>query len=211
MPTATGMATATGTYTLEGQLLEVCSCGTLCPCWVGEDPDGGTCDTIIAWHVERGHIKGIDVAGLTLVTIAQIPGNILQGNWRAVLYLDGNGTQEQRDAMLEFFSGKLGGAVADLAALIGEILDVRVAPIEYNLQEGRGHIAINGVLASEMEPFKGPDGQVTTLNNSVFTTIPGAPAYVAKASVNRVDLPEFNMRWELTGRNAIQGMFRFEG
>ena len=205
------MATATGTYTVEGQLLEVCSCGTLCPCWVGEDPDGGTCDTIIAWHVEQGHIKGIDVSGLTLVTIAHIPGNILQGNWRAVLYLDGNGTQEQRDAMLELFTGKLGGAVADLAALIGEVLDVRVAPIEYNLQEGRGHIAINGVLASEMEPFKGPNGQTTTLNNSVFTTIPGAPAYVAKAAVNRVDLPEFDMKWEFTGRNAIQGVFRFEG
>jgi hypothetical protein len=205
------MATATGTYTVEGQLLEVCSCGTLCPCWVGEDPDGGTCDTIISWHVERGQIKGIDVSGLTLVTIAHIPENILQGNWRAVLYLDGNGTQEQRDAMLELFTGKLGGAVADLAALIGEVLDVRVAPIEYNLQEGRGHIAINGVLASEMEPFKGPDGQATTLNNSVFTTIPGAPAYVAKAAVNRVDLPEFNMKWEFTGRNAIQGVFRFEG
>ena len=205
------MATATGTYTVEGQLLEVCSCGTLCPCWVGEDPDGGTCDTIVSWHVERGQIKGIDVSGLTLVTIAHIPGNILQGNWRAVLYLDGNGTQEQRDAMLELFTGKLGGAVADLAALIGEVLDVRVAPIKYDLQEGRGHLAINGVLASEMEPFKGPDGQATTLNNSVFTTIPGAPAYVAKAAVNRVDLPEFNMKWEFTGRNAIQGVFRFEG
>src|SRR5262245_59537515 len=31
-------------YTLEGQLLEVCTCNILCPCWVGEDPDGGTCD-----------------------------------------------------------------------------------------------------------------------------------------------------------------------
>jgi hypothetical protein len=205
------MATATGTYTVEGQLLEVCSCGTLCPCWVGEDPDGGTCDTIVAWHVERGQIKGTDVSGLTLVTIAHIPGNILEGNWRAVLYVDGKGTPEQRDAMLELFTGKLGGAVADLAALIGEVLDVRVAPIEYALQEGRGHIAINGVLASEMEPFTGPDGLATTLNNSVFTTIPGAPAYVAKASVNRVNLPEFDMKWEFTGRNAIQGQFRFEG
>jgi hypothetical protein len=205
------MATATGTYSVEGQLLEVCSCGTLCPCWVGEDPDGGTCDTIIAWHVERGQIKGIDVSGLTIVNIAHIPGNILAGNWRAVLYLDGKGTQEQRDAMLELFSGKLGGAIADLAALVGEVLDVRVAPIEYDLREGRGHIAINGVLASEMEPFEGPDGHVTTLNNSAFTTIPGAPAYVAKASVNRVNLPEFNMQWEFTGRNAIQGTFRFKG
>ena len=34
-------------YQLQGRLLEVCSCNTLCPCWVGDDPDGGTCDTAV--------------------------------------------------------------------------------------------------------------------------------------------------------------------
>ena len=205
------MATATGTYTVEGQLLEVCSCGTLCPCWVGEDPDGGTCDSFVAWHVEKGQIKGIDVSGLTLVNIVHIPGNVLAGNWRAVTYLDAKGTQEQRDAMFDLFSGKLGGAIADLAALIGEVLEVRVAPIEYSLLEGQGHITIDGVLCGEMEPFRGPDGQPTKLVDSIFSTIPGSPAYVAKASVNQVNIPEHDLKWEYTGRNAIQGTFRFEG
>ncbi len=31
-------------YDLEGTLLEACSCGMLCPCWVGADPDGGECN-----------------------------------------------------------------------------------------------------------------------------------------------------------------------
>ena len=31
-------------YHLEGRLLEVCDCRVLCPCWIGEDPDNGTCD-----------------------------------------------------------------------------------------------------------------------------------------------------------------------
>ena len=31
-------------YTLEGRILEVCDCNVLCPCWIGEDPDNGTCD-----------------------------------------------------------------------------------------------------------------------------------------------------------------------
>src|ERR687885_361329 len=113
------MATETRTYSVEGQLLEVCSCGTLCPCWVGDDPDGGTCDTFVAWHVERGAVRGVDVSGLTVVGVATIPGNILQGNWRVVLYVDSKGTPQQRDALLEVFTGKLGGAIADLAALIG--------------------------------------------------------------------------------------------
>jgi len=37
-------------YEVEGRLLEVCNCNTLCPCWVGEDPDQGTCDAIAVWR-----------------------------------------------------------------------------------------------------------------------------------------------------------------
>ena len=205
------MATTTATtYTLDGQLLEVCDCGTLCPCWVGEDPDNGTCQSFLVYHVERGQIRGLDVSGLTLINIVNIPGNVFNGNWRSVIYLDGKGTQEQRDALLEVFSGKLGGGIADLAKLIGEVLEVRVAPIEYDLREGKGSVRVGDVLYGAMEPFRGPDGQPTTLVDSAFSTIPGSPAYVAKASANRVNIPEHGMVWDYTGRNAIQGVFHLE-
>ena len=54
-------------YQVKGQLLEVCTCNILCPCWVGEDPDSGTCDGVLAWHYDEGHINGVDVAGRTFV------------------------------------------------------------------------------------------------------------------------------------------------
>lgn len=40
-------------YELDGDLLEVCTCKILCPCWVGEDPDGG-----IATRSTRGTSSG---------------------------------------------------------------------------------------------------------------------------------------------------------
>ena len=52
-------------YQLEGSLLEVCTCNVLCPCWVGEDPDSGTCDSAMAYHFDKGDINGVDVSGLT--------------------------------------------------------------------------------------------------------------------------------------------------
>jgi hypothetical protein len=67
------------TYKLEGSLLEVCDCEVLCPCWIGENPDNGTCQSALAYHFERGVIDGIDVAGLTLATNVFIPGNVLDG------------------------------------------------------------------------------------------------------------------------------------
>ena len=79
------MATATKTYTLEGSLLEACSCAAPCPCWIGDDPDGGRCEAFIAYHINRGQIKDVDVSGLSLVLVNQIPGNVLAGNWRAIV------------------------------------------------------------------------------------------------------------------------------
>ena len=67
-------------YTLEGDLLEVCNCDILCPCWVGEDPDYGTCDGVLSWQVDKGTVNGVDVSGHNLTILTHIPGNILQGN-----------------------------------------------------------------------------------------------------------------------------------
>jgi hypothetical protein len=204
------MTTASKTYTLSGQILEACSCNAPCPCWIGDDPDGGYCDSFVAYQIEQGEIQGIDVSGLTLVKIVYIPGNVFEGNWRAVVYVDGKGSPEQQQALIKVFNGELGGAIADVAKLIGEVLDVRIAPIEYNIQEGRGTIKIGDVLVSEMEPYRGPEGRPTKMVDSIFSTIPGSPAYIAKATVHRVNLPEFNLSWEYNGRNAIQGFFHFE-
>ncbi|MBD2000379.1 DUF1326 domain-containing protein [Leptolyngbya sp. FACHB-541] len=207
------MTTAIATekiYELEGQILEACSCKAPCPCWIGDDPDGGYCDSFVAYHIDQGKIQGVDVSGLTLVKIVYIPGNVLAGGWKAVVYIDSNSTPEQQQLLEKVFNGELGGAIADVANLVSDVLDVRVAPIEYNIENGRGTIKIGDVLVSEMEPYRGPDGSPTKMIDSIFSTIPGSPAYIAKASVHRVDLPEFNLIWDYTGRNAIQGLFRFE-
>ena len=58
------------TYHLEGRLLEVCDCRVLCPCWIGEDPDNGTCETILAYKMKKGTINGTDVTGLSLALMA---------------------------------------------------------------------------------------------------------------------------------------------
>ena len=40
MTTVQEIGEETGTiYSLEGTLIEACSCGVNCPCWIGEGPD----------------------------------------------------------------------------------------------------------------------------------------------------------------------------
>jgi len=200
-------------YSLEGTLLEVCTCNILCPCWVGEDPDGdGTCDSVMAWHVDEGTVNGTGVSGRTVAVATHIPGNVLKGNWKVALFVDDKASEQQNQALVDVWTGKMGGPVADLAGLIGEVVSVERAPITYELNEGKGTLKIGGVADMEMEPYRGPTGAVTTLNESIFTTIPGAPAWVAKASKYVRTSSRYGLKdIDLQGHNAIQGSFRFEG
>ena len=204
------MTTSAGTtYQLEGRLLEVCSCDVLCPCWVGRDPDGGTCDAAVAWHIDNGTVQGVDVSGLTIALSAHIPGNILKGNWQVLVYVDETATPEQQDALLAVFTGKLGGPVADTAALIGEVVGVERVPITFTVEGGKGTLAIGQTVRAEMAPFTGPTGEATTLHESVFSTIPGSPAYVSSADHYRSQVPALGHDLNLQDHNAIQGTFRF--
>src|SRR5438067_1106219 len=142
-------------YHLEGRLLEVCNCRVLCPCWIGEDPDNGTCDTIVGWRFDKGEVEGVDVAGTTLVCVAHVPGNILQGNWRAAIYIDDRASKQQEEALLKVYTGKLGGPVADLVKLIGEVVSVERVPITFDVQEGRGTLKVGEVGYAELEPYQG--------------------------------------------------------
>lgn len=198
-------------YVVEGSLLEACSCRTLCRCWIGEDPDGGSCDSFNAYHIDKGAINGIDVSGLTYVQVVKIPGNVLvPKSWKRVSYVDANATEQQRDAILDAWHGRLGGLLADLHNLIGEDIAIHSSPILYDLKGGEGTIAVGDKVRATMAPYRSNYGVVTTLRDSIFSTISGSPAYVAKASEHVVNIPEHGMVWTFKDLNAIQGEFRFE-
>lgn len=105
----TDMATAAATaYDLRGDLIEACSCMGPCPCWVGDPPDGGHCNSFTGYHIREGHARGVDLSGLSLVSLVQIPGNVAAGNWSEVPCVDANPTDEQHDALVDAFQGRLG-------------------------------------------------------------------------------------------------------
>ena len=196
-------------YQLEGQLLEVCTCNILCPCWVGQDPDGGTCDGVLSWHIDKGSVNGTDVSGRTFTILTHIPGNILEGNWKQAVLVDDRATDEQMDAMLQCFGGALGGPLADLASLVGERISIERAKIDHSIEDGAGTLKVGGKIDCAIQPYRGPDGSITTLNNSIFSTVPGSPAYVARADHQKVDVDGIG-QWELEGKNAIQSDWKID-
>lgn len=197
-------------YHLEGRLLEVCNCRVLCPCWIGEDPDNGTCDTIIAWRFDEGNVEGVDVSDTTIAVIAHVPGNILQGNWRVAVYVSDNATKKQEEALLKVYTGKLGGPVGDLVKLIGEVVSVERAPITFEVRGGKGTLKIGEAGYAELEPYQGATGGATTLADTIFSTVPGAPVFVGKSPRYRSKNAKLGIDLDIKGHNALQSIFKFD-
>ncbi len=51
----------------------------------------------------------------------------------------------------------------------------------------------------------------TTLHDTAFSSIPGAPAYVSKASKYTANNADLGIDVDLEGHNAVHGDFVFEG
>jgi hypothetical protein len=107
--------------------------------------------------------------------------------------------------------GEMGGPLADMAQLVGEIVAEKRAPIIFQVVEGRGMLRIGETVEASVEPFRGPSGEVTRLVESAFSPIPGWPAFVSKADFFKMDSPELGLKLDLKGHSAIQGYFRYEG
>lgn len=82
------------------------------------------------------------------------------------------------------------------------------------MEEGKGTLQIGSgitpVVETTMVSYVGATGEPTTLVDSVFSTIPGSPAYVSKAATYRRNSSQYGLRdMNLENHNAVQGRFNF--
>jgi hypothetical protein len=198
-----------GGYRLEGQEVEACDCSSICPCVFGEEPEHGSCLGVLARHITEGEIGGVDVGGLTWLEVFQSPGHQLKGGTTKLVFVDREASLDQLSALRDAFQGRMGGPLEELAKLTGEWLGFEQADVACEVKEGDGRIAVAGKLRAVMSPRRGPDETPTTLRDAFFSTVPGSPAWVARASELTVVIPEHGLHFAFEGRSAIQSDFRY--
>jgi hypothetical protein len=88
------------------------------------------CRVTFVFNIRQGEIEGTDIAGRRVVLIADTPKVMTDGNWRLGVYIDDQASDEQFDKLVKVFGGQLGGPMAALAPLVGEIVGVERAAIE---------------------------------------------------------------------------------
>src|SRR3954453_15124943 len=119
-------------WNLTGSYVETCSCELMCPCNLTFS-HGATydfCRVTLVFNIREGAVDSTDIAGGQVALIAETPKVMTDGNWRVGVFVDDGASDEQFDQLVQVFSGQLGGPMAGLAPLIGEMLGVEGAVID---------------------------------------------------------------------------------
>jgi hypothetical protein len=83
-------------------------------------PTTGDCKLLVAWHIDQGHLDNQVLDGLNVALACYSPGNMIDGNWKAALYVDEQADDSQVDALVQIFSGRQGGHPAILMSFVGK-------------------------------------------------------------------------------------------
>ena len=151
-------------WNLKGSYAETCSCELMCPCNLTFD-HGATydfCRATLAFNIREGEVDGTDIAGRKVVVIIDTPKVMTEGNWRVGVFIDAESTDEQADKLGQVFTGQLGGPMAAITPLVGEMVGVERAQIEFHDDDLRHRVRAGDAIDFEIEdivPFGVETGQ----------------------------------------------------
>jgi hypothetical protein len=184
-------------WNLRGSYAETCSCELMCPCNLTFD-HGATydfCRASLAFTIRDGQIDGTDVRGRKVVAIIDTPKVMTEGNWRLGMFVDDEATDEQFDKLVQVFGGQLGGPMAMLAPLVGEVVGVQRAAIELSDDGLRHSVRVDDAIDFEIEdivPFGVETGEPVRFAGMFHPA--GSDLTMAEARRSRIDA--FGIRYE---------------
>jgi len=184
-------------WNLTGSYVETCSCELMCPCNMSLD-HGATydfCRVVLVFNIREGEIEGTDIGGRKVAAIADTPKVMTDGNWRLGVFIDDQATDEQFSKLVQVFGGELGGPMAALAPLVGEMLGVERAAIDISDDGLRHSVRVGDAIDFEVEdivPFGKPE-RTPVRFDGMFHPV-ASNLTMAEAKRSRIDA--FGIRYE---------------
>jgi hypothetical protein len=196
-------------WKVEGTYFENCNCDWVCPCSVTSfalPATGDRCNVILNYHIQRGEVDGVDVSGRSVSIVADAPKNMLEGNWRVGVIIDDKASKEQADKLAGVFSGQMGGPMAALSPLIGEVLGIEQQPIDYKDDGHRHTVRIGHDIAVDVEDFTA-EGLSETTKLSGVAHPSNSTLTIARPTSSRIKA--FGMDFKNEGKSAFSAPFRW--
>lgn len=196
-------------WRLNGTYFENCNCNMVCPCSTSGltmPADNERCRVVLVFHVALGEVEGVDVSNRTVAVLADTPRQMLDGNWRVGVFMDAAASPSQQEKLGAVFSGKLGGPMAGLVPLIGEMLGMEVVSIQYEDNARQHRVKIGDAAEIEIEDFVppgSPTGEVSKITGAFHPA--NSTLTIAKATKARVKA--FGLEFSNDGKNGHSAPF----
>ncbi|HZD90414.1 MAG TPA: DUF1326 domain-containing protein [Pseudolabrys sp.] len=179
-----------------------CSCTVFCPCVLslGEHPPTeDRCQTWAGIRIDEGHIDTVDLSGVKVGLMMDLPGIMARGNWTAALFVDDKAPIQAVKGLTRIFTGRVGGTTHLLSILVGQFLGVHQVPITYQTDGDTRIVSLEKYGGGTVTPVRGKarDENVVIRNSEYWI---GPDVIVAKAEKSR--FRGFGRNWNLAGRSC---------
>ena len=197
-------------WTIAGDYFESCNCEAICPCrMVAGAPGGrstyGICMGVLSWLVREGHADGVDLGGLAAAFVIRYDDDEPGSPWSFVVHVDERGAEEQRRALADILTGRLGGD--DILRLPwvrkpSEELAVRTSPIDLRFGGDGTELRVGrAVELTATRPYPTED--------RVSCVIPGHHIAGTEYYADRLAVHDEPFEWELAGNCAFVCTFSY--
>jgi hypothetical protein len=197
-------------WALAGTYLEACNCEAICPCRrIGGQAGGrstyGTCFGALSWSVREGHAGAVDLAGLGVIIACRYEDDEPGSPWTYALFVDERGSEDQCDALVGIFTGRLGGTPLrqfPWAFKESRFLGWRATPIAIEHTPRRGWFRAGEQLTVRV-------GDPVAEQEAVTCVIPGHHRSGVELHGELLRVDEGPLAFEVTGRCAYQATFSY--
>ncbi len=145
------------------------------------------------------------MSGRDVILVFDAPGNMAEGGWQGGMIIDDQASDEQAEAQGAVIGGQAGGPMATLAPLIGEMLGVERAPINY-VNDGMVHSVTAGDYA-DIEITDTQLGEDSAAAGLTGIDFPPMGPNLTIATANRASINAFGKQWDNTGKNGHAAPF----
>jgi hypothetical protein len=123
-------------WRVRGSYFESCNCVAICPCRrIDGVPGGrstyGECLGVLCWVIEEGWAGEVSLDGLSVALATRYHDDEPGSPWSFVMYVDAHAAGAQHDALVDIYSGRLGGdALKHFPWAWKESVRLAVRPVE---------------------------------------------------------------------------------
>jgi hypothetical protein len=198
------------TYQMTGRFFEACDCSVPCPCWFDASPSEGECTGVVAWQIENGQIRGVDVTGLAVVS-ASFHGGLRSGQrqMRVALLIDAVASPEQHAEMEAAFTGRLGGPLGELAKMAGSMDAVESATITFIADGDGARVEVPQRVGVVSRVLRGATKRPITVSDGALSSLLGTPGTFGKSSRFRLTIERVGIDLDVKDRSTTIGQFTY--